>query len=545
MLDQLDSKAHDLARSTWKDTPDSRELLFRTAHLFGGYAAHGAINKDTAWQRLSAACETNGLAEFFRSGRKPRELAAKFNRSWRKGLTRPARIPVEFNFEAEFDEHPGDGDGPSTEGRNAPILRLNETHAVLPVGGHERILTLRGRQDYSIGSAEDLKLRYLPEWTRVTTPDGEKRKPLAVAWLGSKFRRSYPEGMTFLPGKAAPAGMFNTFRGLAIDPDTGPNPEARCPLILAHLRFVFGEDADWGFDWLAQLFQEPWVKPGSTIIVRGLEGAGKDIPAEYLQQIMGTHYVLIDDPKHLTGSFNAHLSRALFVHVSDTVWGGDRAVAGKLRSMVTQRDRLLEHKGQDPVKVSTFNRFWMSTNAKWAIEAARGSRRWFIVEVPNDKIGDVDYFNALAAEMDGDGPAALLAWLLARKITSNLRKAPETAALAKQRIESLRDADAWIAACVDAGEILGAAGGPVGGDLWPTTPMPRSWFRDACETWLRGGRHRGDMPMPSAFGQILAPFVESARLPRDGAKHQTRGYRLIPLEDARSEIHRIYGGGRG
>lgn len=422
---------------------------------------------------------------------------------------------------------------------DTPIARMNRLHAVLPVGGHERILTLRGRQGYSIGTAEDLRLRYQPHSVLI----GEDRKPLANAWLGSKLRRAFPEGVTFLPGKAAPEGAFNAWRGWAVDPDARPEPESRCARILDHLRFVFGDHAEWGLDWIADMFQRPWQKPGTTVIARGQEGAGKDIPGDYLGKILGLHRTVIADPKHLTGQFNGHLAKAVLVHASDSVWGGDRAAGGKLRAMVTQAELPLEHKGQDVVMVASFQRFWISTNASWAIEAAMNSRRWFVVEVPSDRIGHVAYFDAIAAEMDGEGPAALLSWLLARKITHNLRKAPETAPLAKQRLETLRGPEAWIASCVEAGEILGADPTWIEAGDWPEGCVKASSLRDACEAWLRGGRHRGDMSRPEEFGRVLKPFTNGGLtyLPRSGQKVQSRGYKFLDLDECRATLGRLYG----
>jgi hypothetical protein len=491
---------------------------------------------ETFTQAAMADPEARGHVEKQRSERVRERL---LQRQWKRAGEAVAKQEAERladldDLDAMFVSSPPTGGLPSA------LARMNATYGVGPVGGHERIIMLRGRQDFAIGTAEDLRLRHRPE--RVTV--GDKRRPLADVWLECRNRRAYPEGLVFLPGREAPAGAFNTWRAWAVDPDPLPAPEQRCPRVLEHLRLVFGEHADWGFDWLAHLFQRPWQKPGTTIILRGDEGAGKDLPAEYLGRILRVHYAPVADPKHLTGAFNGHLARAVLVHASDSVWGGDRAAGGKLRAMVTQTRLPLELKGQDAVMVDSFARFWISTNATWAIEAARESRRWFVVEVPSDWKGDRAYFDGLAAEMDGGGPAALLAWLLARGVTSDLRKAPETAALRQQRIESLRGPDAWIAACVESGEILGANPLRFNGSEWPEFGLRADWLREACEMWLRGGRHRGDMTRPEAFGRAIGPFTAGGltKLPRNGDRVQPRGYRMRPLAECRDVLARVYGG---
>jgi hypothetical protein len=284
------------------------------------------------------------------------------------------------------------------------------------------------------------------------------------------------EDLCFRPDM--PFGAFvgdtvNTWRGFAIKPD----PSASCDLMLAHMRdILFGEHTDWVLDWLADIVQKPAHKPGTAIIIRGNEGAGKDILCDYVRGVLGrTYYVLIEEMKHLFGNFNAHLREALFVHVTDSTWAGDRAQAAKLRAMVTNHRPLIEQKGVDAVEADNFSRFWFTTNNEWAISSAKESRRWFVVEAKSDRIGDRAYFDAIAAEMEGGGPAALLALLQARRITSDLRRAPVTDALTEQRRLTLRGAEGWLSASIEAGELLGyhLAG-------WPDAPVTGKGLRDAC-----------------------------------------------------------------
>ena len=65
-----------------------------------------------------------------------------------------------------------------------------------------------------------------------------KGKSVATEWLSSPGRRTY-SSLVFDPSGSCPAGNYNTWRGLAVEPREG-----ECGKILAHIRDVLcGGDA--------------------------------------------------------------------------------------------------------------------------------------------------------------------------------------------------------------------------------------------------------------------------------------------------------------
>lgn len=408
---------------------------------------------------------------------------------------------------------------------------------------------------------------YVTDQHRMLVPTGELLKPdqFRARWRGCEFSMQadgarptrnafeaftenrahrFPkvQSTTFRPDR--PFGetigdRINIWRGWTIQPDPMPNPELRCARLIDHMReVVFGEHAEWVLDWFAHIVQRPAEKPGTAIIVRGEEGAGKDFPCQYVGRILERYFVTIADMKHLLGQFNEHMRISLLANVTDSTWGGDRAATNKLKAIVTETDTLIERKGVDAIQADNFIRLYFTTNEEWAISASRGSRRWFVVEASAARCGDRQYFDALAAEMNGGGPAAFLAFLRARTITHDLRLAPATDALAEQRLATLRGAEAWLAASIDAGELLGM----VGAFGWPVAPLPGATLREACEKWLRDGRHRGEPPSPKKFASIIAPYANGpSRTIRVATGAATRGLMLRPLHECQTILDKSLG----
>lgn len=103
--------------------------------------------------------------------------------------------------------------------------------------------------------------------------------------------------------------------------------------------------------------------------------------------------------------------------------------------------------------------------------------------------GNAEYFKSLFAELNANGPAALLAFLQSYDLTGfNVRVAPETEGLLEQKLAGLRDFDKWWLEVLRRGDLA---------DDWETgrfalaatasrttiTPMPRK-HSGAWTTWM-------------------------------------------------------------
>jgi hypothetical protein len=82
-------------------------------------------------------------------------------------------------------------------------------------------------------------------------------------------------------------------------------------------------------------------------------------------------------------------------------------------------------------------------------------RRFFIQEVPDTRKGDMPYWDALAAKLDGHGPSAMLGELVYdRNITYfDPRQIPDTPAGRKQRRLSLSTVQQYLMASLDRGAV--------------------------------------------------------------------------------------------
>lgn len=363
-------------------------------------------------------------------------------RSFRKGGN--IRVGTLFYFAREHGWEPGPDDSVK-QVRNMQLEMLNRSYAMVMVGNKARVLREVVPEDplmpdYVIMSAEDFKMILSNEF--MIEGNNEKPRLLPDAWIRWRYRRTYPAGMGMFPEGPPSEEWYNTWRGFSVEPKQG-----KCERFYEHINDIIcngnKEQASWVLDWMADAVQDPANPKGTAIVLRGDEGIGKGTLADKFGSLFGCHYRHLNNDSHLTGNFNAHMMDALFVFADEITWGGNRKTAGVLKGMITEKHLLGERKNVDAVSYRNMVRLMIASNADWVVPADMSSRRWFVLDVSNKRKNNFDYFEAITEEWENGGAAALLYDLQNREITHNLRRAPETKALAHQRSQSMPTSLRW------------------------------------------------------------------------------------------------------
>lgn len=432
----------------------------------------------------------------------------------------------EANLAIVFDAHEG------WVADDAITRRLNKRHAVVALQGQTKIATFYNTGAIGLGPERDLHTLYANDL--VPTPDGKRSEPASKHWIRDAQRRTYPNGIAFLPMRNPPPGTLNLFSGWAVEADA----RSSCEMGLAHLKHVIcsGDEAAFAYveGYLAHLVQRPWEKPGVALVFQGLKGAGKDSIAEYLARMIGQQYVrAVSNPQHVTGKFNAHLETTLVLNLQEGFWAGNHTQEAVLKQLITSPYVEIERKGVDLASKQSFLRILITTNAEWVVPASADERRYAVFEVSPDRLGDTEYFTDLRSEMDGGGPAALLHHLQTVDLSEfDVRKPAKTDALIRQKIRSLRNVARWWFERLYVGDLCGARSEWRVGSI----SITRDVLRDDYESWMRAQKHHGETVAPDDFGKRLAKLVVLGESrPRQNAK-RPRCYVIPELTSARKQL---------
>ena len=231
------------------------------------------------------------------------------------------------------------------------------------------------------------------------------------------MRRSF-DRLVFEPKGQIRPDDYNLWRGFAIEARPGYQKQRR---LLRHIwRIICRRDkAKFGYlmRWLAWAVQNPHRSPETIVVLlSSREGSGKSTLGEVMLDIFGRgkgrHGLLVDDKEQLLGRFNAHLETTSFVLAEEIMWAGDFKTADAIKSRITASVIPIEEKFGLRRQVPNHLHTMITTNHEWAVSAGEGARRYFVVEVSDEKAQDPTWFDPLRRDLGEGGLAEFLHLLL-------------------------------------------------------------------------------------------------------------------------------------
>lgn len=326
---------------------------------------------------------------------------------------------------------------------------FNAKFATVPEGGKTHVFEQRRDPELNCfrldkWSFKAFRERYSHLRLSVPGSDGEPiTKTFAEWWLSNPKRRHYDRGAIFDPSGNTPEGYLNLWRGYGVDPAAGD-----WSLLREHIERVVcrGEPKhfDYFLNWAALMVQHP-NKPGEVaIVLRGKKGTGKGIVGTSIATIFGPHALQISNSSHLVGRFNSHLRACVFLFADEAFFAGDKPGEGTLKSLITERRLAIEEKFEAVKSEANRLHIMLASNSEWVIPATADERRFFCLEVADNRRGDFRYFRAIRRQLDNGGLAAMLYELLHRDISKfDVRDLPASPALAWQKTFSLDSVAKW------------------------------------------------------------------------------------------------------
>jgi hypothetical protein len=269
----------------------------------------------------------------------------------------------------------------------------------------------------------------------------------------------------------------------------------------------------------------PQKQGGSMVVLKGKQGTGKGTLHLLMARIYGeAHAIQITQPRQLTGHFNGHLAATLWLFADEAMWAGDREGAGVLKGMATEPHIQIERKGVDSEKVPNRLKVLIASNGDWIVPVSKDDRRFFVLEVSDERKGGVAYFKALREAIAGDEAAAFFHALRARDLAAfDPWQPPATAAHTAQKFHTMSGVARWWFDCLETGSIPGLMSRG-----WPETVNTADLYRCYVEHSGRGHKEPAHV-----FGRIIAAHSPGACSTRSGGRR--RGGRwayIMPTLDA-------------
>ena len=224
----------------------------------------------------------------------------------------------------------------------------------------------------------------------------------------------------------------------------------------------------WILNWIADAFQYP-AKHARVcgIVLRSKEGTGKGkFVNDTLGKLFRPHYFhLTGDTDKLTGKFNAWVRDNLLIFSDEAVWGGNRKEVGKMKSLITERERAVEQKFVDAIQYANHSRVICASNDSWVVHLTESDRRWQFIDVSEEFATEnvrtqeqIDaknqFFQSIDDEWNNGGRESFFELMMRREVDNY--DFPKQRVITETYYEQLRESDpmvGWFEQCIGQGKI--------------------------------------------------------------------------------------------
>ena len=358
----------------------------------------------------------------------------------------------------------------------------------------------------------------------------------AQVWLKSKGRREF-KNIVFNPKIEGHYDRnFNIWKGFAIKPIKGD-----CSLFWKHVETIIcdGKKAHYIYirKWLAHLIQKPW-EIATALVLRSLQGSGKGLFAKTIGMLLGAHFAPLASLDQILGRFNSHLKNAILIFADEAIWCGKKKEVGALKALITEEKFFIEAKGKDGYWIDNFKHLIASSNEDWVVHLDPDDRRFFVLDVSNDRKGDFSYFRSIMNQLENGGYEALMYDLLHEDLTEfDPREMPVNFAGFDMKLTSASSIDRFIHASLKEGCWDHANAGPSA----TLDDIKIDDFYTNYKTWC--DRERQSLLTKEQVGKRLRSIIPGVRTtrPSETTDPSRPTFYLFPsLEKCRIAFEKFY-----
>lgn len=263
---------------------------------------------------------------------------------------------------------------------------------------------------------QDITKRYEDLYYVNITKDGQEEELFIGRWLKDPTKRVYKE-VAFAPysdpSQVHPC-VYNTFRGFnATNQDYFEEPK----WFLDHLDLITNKECTpFLLNYITHLIQKPWEKPQVGIVLKGMQGTGKDALIDTLVKIIGKAYCHRTSTMSCAfGSFTSSLKQSLLYIFNEVKGKQGFENADAIKDLITREEHNINEKHIREYKVENSVRCFFLSNNLTPLDIPPDDRRFVVYRTADKR--EAEYYNTLYEKIeDNEEINNLYSYLMSRDI---------------------------------------------------------------------------------------------------------------------------------
>ena len=235
-----------------------------------------------------------------------------------------------------------------------------------------------------------------------------KQEDFITRWTCDEDIRKYETMDIYPPPLKAPKNVYNLWTDFEFNKskyDHYTHKQEELETILHHIKILCNHEKEvynYLILWIAQMIQEPAIKPGILPIFNSLEGSGKGTLMLLIERMIGEDKMLetTDMKRDILGVFNYQMVNSFLIYLNETEKKDNHDNEGKIKGLITDKNLTINQKGRDIISIRSFHRFFSTTNKEEPFNTTKDDRRKFFVKASDEKKGDFEYFKRLNQMID-------------------------------------------------------------------------------------------------------------------------------------------------
>lgn len=217
-------------------------------------------------------------------------------------------------------------------------------------------------------------------------------------WVADPTIRTF-DNVDFLPPPLpCPARTFNLWRGFAIERDNKIVSSGDTQPFINHLNVLVNHDSKglrYCLAYFADMVQRPGRMPGTALVFKSSQGAGKNIFLDLFHRMFGKDlfYETANPVQDIWSRFAVGRKNRIMINIDETSGRDTFPFSEQLKNMITSPNYNYEQKGFSPITMNNFNRIVFTTNNQNSLKIEDGDRRFCVFQCSDELKGNKTYFD--------------------------------------------------------------------------------------------------------------------------------------------------------